>query len=97
MDTWSSVPALVDRESTLAGWQSVWRSHNDNFQMNSEGTLHKEVVTCLVLGHERRGGAVGDHEPGVEAAVLDEEGWQLAVRGVAQPLDPPLAALGNIQ
>ena len=65
--------------------------------MNSKGTLHKEVVTCLVLGHERRGGAVGDHEPGVEAAVLDEEGWQLAVRGVAQPLDPPLAALGNIQ
>ena len=56
-----------------------------------------EIVTYLVLGHERRGGAVGDHEPGVEAAVLDEEGWQLAVRGVAQPLDPPLAALNNIQ
>ena len=34
---------------------------------------------------------MGDHEPGVEAAVLDEEGGQLAVRGVAQPLDPPLA------
>ena len=23
METWSSVPALVERESTLAGWQSV--------------------------------------------------------------------------
>ena len=34
---------------------------------------------------------MGDHEPGVEAAVLDEEGGQLAVRGVAQPLNPPLA------
>ena len=39
MDTWSSVPALVDRESTLAGWHSVWRSHNLQFSEEFKSTI----------------------------------------------------------
>lgn len=42
------------------------------------------------------GGAVSNHEARVEAALVDQEGGQLAEGGVAQPLDPPLADGGQL-
>ena len=39
---------------------------------------------------------MGDHEAGVEAALVHQEGGQLAQGGVAQALDPPLADGGII-
>ncbi len=43
------------------------------------------------LGDQRRGGDLGDHEAGVEARVLRQEGRQSAQRRVHQLLHPPLA------
>lgn len=40
--------------------------------------------------------AVGNHESRVESSLVDEEGRQLTQRGVAQPLDPPLANRGQL-
>ena len=47
-----------------------------------EGVHAGGVAEGLVLGDEGGGRAVGQHEAGVEAAVLHQEGRQLAVRRV---------------
>ena len=47
-----------------------------------EGVDAGRVAEGLVLRDERGGRAVGDHEAGVEAAVLHQEGRQLAVDGI---------------
>lgn len=39
---------------------------------------------------------MSNHEARVEAALVDQEGGQLAEGGVAQPLDPPLADGGQL-
>lgn len=45
---------------------------------------------------QRRGGAVSNHEAGVESSLVDQEGRQLAQGGVTQPFDPPLADRGQL-
>ena len=50
--------------------------------------MSEKVATCRT---ERGGRAVRDHEARVEAAVVREEGGQLAVGGVDEALDAPLA------
>lgn len=55
----------------------------------------QNVIPCLfkknLMLTESRGGAVGDHEPRVQASFVDQERREFAERWIAKTFDAPLA------
>ena len=105
IETWSSVAALVDRESTEEGWHSTLFSDTmhgkgcikrnpqvPHFHIETQ-TIPAVVFIIIIPSHTHTQGCSGtvcNHETGVEATFIDQEGRQLAQRRVTQAFDPPL-------